>query len=302
MAWIAGAAVLGSSLIGSQAAKKAGKAGTAAAADEVAFARESRDLARGDTLPYREGGYSAYEMLLRLTGVPVPTSVAEAAAPGDYEPGGGVFQPPREGAASEHDVVKTFVTYLGREPTPTELEYYSDRSRANQLWDNVVAPNQWKIDRQRAKSAKVKPGTQGSIADMVKADPSYQFRLDEGMRALERGAAARGGLLSGGFIRKGTRYAQDYASTEYGKIYDRIANIAGLGMTGAQSAGSAALQSGGLMANAASNAGYSRASGYVAQGNVWANAVNELGKIDWGGVFNRSGIEEIDTSGFPQRR
>lgn len=58
-------------------------------------------------------------------------------------------------------------------------------------------------------------------AEDLARDPSYQFRLQEGQRALERSASARGGLLGGGFARGLERYAQDYASTEYGNVYNR---------------------------------------------------------------------------------
>ena len=59
-----------------------------------------------------------------------------------------------------------------------------------------------------------------SAAEMMR-DPGYQFRLQEGQKALERSAAARGGLLSGGFARGLERYAQDYGSQEYGNVYQR---------------------------------------------------------------------------------
>ncbi|MEB3202535.1 MAG: hypothetical protein VKK05_06955 [Synechococcus sp.] len=53
------------------------------------------------------------------------------------------------------------------------------------------------------------------------ADPGYQFRMDEGMKALERSAAARGGLLSGGFLRGATRYGQGVAAQEYQNAFNR---------------------------------------------------------------------------------
>lgn len=52
-------------------------------------------------------------------------------------------------------------------------------------------------------------------------DPSYQFRLNEGLKALERSAAARGTLRTGNTLEDLMRYGQDYASTEYGKAVDR---------------------------------------------------------------------------------
>jgi hypothetical protein len=63
----------------------------------------------------------------------------------------------------------------------------------------------------------------------LQMDPGYGFRLGEGMKALERVQAARGGLLSGGAIKAGQRYAQDVASQEYGSAYNRLAGLANLG-------------------------------------------------------------------------
>lgn len=53
------------------------------------------------------------------------------------------------------------------------------------------------------------------------ADPSYQFRLGEGMKALQRSAAARGTLLTGGTARALENYGQGAASQEYQNAYNR---------------------------------------------------------------------------------
>jgi hypothetical protein len=60
-----------------------------------------------------------------------------------------------------------------------------------------------------------------TMADFQK-DPGYDFRMSEGQRALERGAAARGGLMSGGALKAITRYGQDYASNEFNNAYNRF--------------------------------------------------------------------------------
>ena len=54
-------------------------------------------------------------------------------------------------------------------------------------------------------------------------DPSFGFRMNEGAKALERSAAARGTLLTGGAAKAMQRYAQDVASTEYQNSYNRRA-------------------------------------------------------------------------------
>lgn len=131
-------------------------------------------------------------------------------------------------------------------------------------------------------------------------DPGFQARLKLGQQALERSAASRGGLLSGGTGRALTQYAQDYASNEYGNVYNRAlgeyqqkygefqqaqanrfnryASIAGLGQTataqsgalgqaGAQNAGNILLTSGQQIGNSYQNAAAARASGYINQAN-----------------------------------
>jgi hypothetical protein len=52
-------------------------------------------------------------------------------------------------------------------------------------------------------------------------DPSYQFRLKEGQRALENSAAARGTLLTGGTAKAIQNYGQQAASQEYGNSFNR---------------------------------------------------------------------------------
>lgn len=55
----------------------------------------------------------------------------------------------------------------------------------------------------------------------ITMDPGYQFRLQQGQKALERSAAARGGLLSGRAAKDLTDYSQGMASQEYGNAYNR---------------------------------------------------------------------------------
>jgi hypothetical protein len=53
------------------------------------------------------------------------------------------------------------------------------------------------------------------------SDPGYLARLDAQNRGLERGAAARGTLLTGGFQKRLGEYGQDYASNEYQNLANR---------------------------------------------------------------------------------
>jgi hypothetical protein len=57
--------------------------------------------------------------------------------------------------------------------------------------------------------------------DTLDSDKGFQFRLKQGQQAIERSAAARGTLVSGGTLKGIADYSQDLASTEYGKAFDR---------------------------------------------------------------------------------
>ena len=65
------------------------------------------------------------------------------------------------------------------------------------------------------------PGQFGEFQFDFEADPGYQFRLDQGMKALEGSAAARGGLISSNTGDSIQDFAQGLASQEYGDAYNR---------------------------------------------------------------------------------
>jgi hypothetical protein len=113
----------------------------------------------------------------------------------------------------------------------------------------------------------------GDVMGMM--DPSYQFRLGEGMKALDRQAAARGGLISGGALKAAQRYGQEFASNEFGNAYNRLASMAGLGQTATGAQSSAAGQFGANAGNLMTGAGAARASGYVGGANALTSGLGQ---------------------------
>lgn len=67
-------------------------------------------------------------------------------------------------------------------------------------------------------------------------DPGYQFRMQEGIGALDASAAARGGLGSGRHLKDLTRFGQGLASQEYqnayGRRFNQLSALAGIGSGG----------------------------------------------------------------------
>lgn len=70
-----------------------------------------------------------------------------------------------------------------------------------------------------------------------KESPDYQFAFGQGLQALDRSAAARGGLFSGGADADRIAYGQGMAAQQYGNYYNRLASMAGLGQTTASGLG-----------------------------------------------------------------
>lgn len=116
-------------------------------------------------------------------------------------------------------------------------------------------------------------------------DPGYQFRLSEGLKALDRQAAARGGLISGAALKAAGRYGQDYASNEYQNAFNRyqteraaqlqpLQSLAGVGQTTAQTLGQTGQAMAQNVGDIQQSAAAARASGYVGQANALTGALN----------------------------
>jgi len=118
--------------------------------------------------------------------------------------------------------------------------------------------------------------------------PGYQFRLDEGQKAIERGAAARGGALSGAAMKAGMRYGQDFATKDYDNFLrryyesmDPLERMSGQGMEAAKGMGQFTMSGAGQaddarfratqgMAGAAQYGGESLAGGTMNAANIMA--------------------------------
>jgi hypothetical protein len=117
----------------------------------------------------------------------------------------------------------------------------------------------------------------------VMSDPGYQFGMNQGQQALQRGFAARGGRVSGAAMKAATEYGQNYATTGFNAAYqrrqdrlNRLAALAGIGQTATQASGQAGMQAGANAANLISSQGDATAASRMAQGNIWGNAIGDI--------------------------
>lgn len=130
-------------------------------------------------------------------------------------------------------------------------------------------------------------GGPGAAQQFLQMDPGYGFRLSEGMKALDRQAAARGGLISGGALKAAQRYGQDVASQEFGNAYGRLAGLAqigpssagvlnSLGQNYAQQSGQNTMAGGQAVGQGYLGAGSARASGYIGGANAISGGLGQF--------------------------
>ena len=115
-------------------------------------------------------------------------------------------------------------------------------------------------------------------ASTLANDPSYQFMLDEGLKAVNSNAVARGMGNSGAAQKELLRYGQNYASQAYDKAYNReytrLSDLAGLGSNAANNLASASGSLGANLANNYTGLGNAQAANYTAAANRMANTIN----------------------------
>lgn len=143
---------------------------------------------------------------------------------------------------------------------------------------------------------------QAPTIEQARQSPGYQFQMQEGLKALQRSAAAKGNLMTGGTAKAIEQYGQGLADSNYQQVYNRalndyqtnygtwlnkynqVASLAGLGQTANQALGAmgsnaadnnsrTSLGLGQQLGNDYMNAGNARASGYINSANAWNGAL-----------------------------
>jgi hypothetical protein len=108
--------------------------------------------------------------------------------------------------------------------------------------------------------------------------------LSEGQKALDRSAAARGGLISGGALKAAQRYGQDMGSQEYMNAFNRyqternaqlnpLQSLAGVGQTTSQQLGQFGAANAANVGNYLTGGAAANAAGQVGAANAFTGGV-----------------------------
>lgn len=120
------------------------------------------------------------------------------------------------------------------------------------------------------------------------ADPGYNFRMAEGLKALERSASARGLLQSGGTLKGIEQYGQNLASEEYQNAFGRYltqrearmnpyAYLTGIGQAAAAGQAANVGTTGANLADIAMSKGNVQAAQAAGSAGAIGNALSSIG-------------------------
>lgn len=195
---------------------------------------------REDSLPWLHTGEAALNKLGALYGLNVAPSVAAPTAAGQTTTPGNAVGP------------------VGRETARPYTGALPGQSVGNALAAPVAAnsPN---------------------YADFFNS-PDYQFALQQGTQNLDRSAASRGRLNSGGYGQDLVAYGQGLASQQLHNYTNTLANIAGLGQTAGGQLNALGQNYATSYGNNLNNAAEATASGYAGQANAAGGLVNGIGR------------------------
>ena len=117
----------------------------------------------------------------------------------------------------------------------------------------------------------------------VTSAPEYQFNLSEGINALDRTGAQRGGLYGGAHMKDVQRFGAGMASNEMQNIRNRMLGDIEVGSAGRSGVANAYGNYFDNYANAREKKAIGSANARIARGNVWDSAFKDIAKAFGGG-------------------
>lgn len=108
------------------------------------------------------------------------------------------------------------------------------------------------------------------------SSPDYQWAMQQGLQGVDRSAAARGGLYSGGNLADLTSFSQGLASQQLGSYRNSLMGLANLGASSSSALAGIGQNYAGAYGQNANAAGAAQASNALSQGNNWSQALSGI--------------------------
>jgi hypothetical protein len=133
-------------------------------------------------------------------------------------------------------------------------------------------------------------GAADNAMGMFQTSPGYQFRFNEGIRAIDNSGAARGNLFSGSTLKALTNYGQGVGSQEYGNWTNSLANLGNVGYGATSATAGARGNLAGNLTNIYTNQGAQNANASLAGGNLLMGGLNTLAGLAGYGMSGGFGL------------
>jgi hypothetical protein len=165
------------------------------------------------------------------------------------------------------------------------------RNAQQRAADAATAEQQRQFDLTRQDQQPWLQAGQGALTQMqalnsgdfssFKQSPDYQFAFGQELQGLDRSAAARGSLYSGGHSADLMKFGEGLASQNYNTFYNRLQSMANQGQTTASGLGQLGQQYANNVGNIATNQANNMASSYQQSANANSQLAGAVG-----GAFN----------------
>lgn len=259
-----------SALLGAFGANEAANAQERAARQQQEIARRNMLMGLGISEPLRSTGYQALDEINRMfgyTSAPYSTGaeLARTATPITYK---NVAKYIKQGASLDDIAQMGTLGAPGKKGLKRLMRAGLTMADIQRLQAGV-------------KSSAATPATPSETAAPTglaafQASPDYQFRRDEGTRAIGNSFAARGGAASGNALRALSEFNSNLAAGEFDNWFNRRMRLAGGGDTAAQQTATTYSNQAGA---AAQNVGDARASGVLGVTNALGQGVQGIGDM-----------------------
>lgn len=248
---------LASGIMSMSSASSAANAQERASQDQIALARETRDLTRADLAPYVQSGSLGQQAYLNTLGL------GSAPMIGGVAPQVETYQIP--------GAMQSGQQRIGPGGSPTGRGGVTGSPTTG-----YRVGDQTFITMEEAQAYANSHMTGGTAWGGYEQSPGYQFSLQQGQDALQSAALANGMGASGRTLRDAQTFGQGIASQDYGNFQNRLAALGQSGQSAAGMQADANTNYANMGTNALGNLGNAQAAGSIGVGNAFSDMMGNI--------------------------
>lgn len=265
-AGVAAVGTIAGGAIASGGAKSAAKSAQQSADQSMQFQRQTQDQNIQALAPWQQSGLAANNQINALLGLGGGQTAQQQVQPAPwmgsgYGGGGGGFNDYSQ--IGDSGILGNFSNFNGG-------SYGGGYGTANALQQTG-------------------PDAANAAFDQFRNYTGYQFRLGQGMDAINSGYAGRGAVKSGAAMKAINDYGQGMASAEFGNYMGYLGNQANTGLSATNAQAGVATNAANNMSNIAMQNGSNQANAALMRAQNSGQMLNQLGTIGSGLVGQMGG-------------